>query len=387
MIRGLSFNKDNQFKIVYSPDGTKKEYWYPAVGDNYSVTESSFYNVYFRPYGNGGDGWHLNTENQRYIYAAKFTSNDCVLRRSLSLESGDISSNYYVWIPEDIGTNEVTVTFTWGGQENPKSDQCVINSETYTENFDGKKCYRVFCHVPAAEIVDTISMSYALADGISFSDEVGSIRDCAVGYLTSNEASVTEKVKAVAAAILNYGAACQKQFEYKDGQGQLATDGLDIDLPAVGNYAKDDIIIYKGAAPVLPKKLTIDEKLSNYGLEYVGYTLLLQSKITLRVYFKTTESFNADPRFFCGDEPLDLCKYDESGVYRYVDIRNIKVSDLDVNYELKITKNGNGEKSSVGSFSGLSYMALALRDADDTLKNTVCALYDYYKAAEAWLKP
>jgi len=48
----------DEFKIVYS-DGASIATWYPdGMGNNYVVTASGEYTVYFRPDGQGGEGWH-----------------------------------------------------------------------------------------------------------------------------------------------------------------------------------------------------------------------------------------------------------------------------------------------------------------------------------------
>lgn len=64
----FTFAANAEFKVAYS-DGTTIEdaNWFPTgMGNNFQITEDGEYNVYFRPDGQGGEGWHYG-----YIYAAK----------------------------------------------------------------------------------------------------------------------------------------------------------------------------------------------------------------------------------------------------------------------------------------------------------------------------
>lgn len=64
----LTLLAGDEFKIVKSDGETvADENWYPTgMGNNYTVTASGDYTVYFRPDGQGGDDWHYG-----FIYASK----------------------------------------------------------------------------------------------------------------------------------------------------------------------------------------------------------------------------------------------------------------------------------------------------------------------------
>mgnify|MGYP002624515317 CR=1 FL=1 len=49
----LDLAENAEFKVVWSKDGADRTTWYPD-GDNYKVTETCNYTVYFRPDYNGG---------------------------------------------------------------------------------------------------------------------------------------------------------------------------------------------------------------------------------------------------------------------------------------------------------------------------------------------
>ena len=65
MFSGLNLTTTDQFKVVYSADGTALTTWYPdGMGNNYGengeITAAGTYDVYFRPDGQGGEDWFYN---------------------------------------------------------------------------------------------------------------------------------------------------------------------------------------------------------------------------------------------------------------------------------------------------------------------------------------
>ena len=52
----LNLKADTQLKVIGVEEG-KETVWYPS-GDNYVVNDAGQYTVYFRPDGQGGEGWH-----------------------------------------------------------------------------------------------------------------------------------------------------------------------------------------------------------------------------------------------------------------------------------------------------------------------------------------
>ena len=64
-IQNVTLTSGQGIKVVSSTDGSTAGTWYPG-GDNYSVTEDGIYSIYFRPDGQGGDGWY-----EGYFYVQK----------------------------------------------------------------------------------------------------------------------------------------------------------------------------------------------------------------------------------------------------------------------------------------------------------------------------
>ncbi len=61
------FAAGDQFKVVGRQAGQESVTWFPdGMDNNYQITKAGNYNVYFRPDGQGGEGWHYG-----YIYAER----------------------------------------------------------------------------------------------------------------------------------------------------------------------------------------------------------------------------------------------------------------------------------------------------------------------------
>ena len=54
-----AFAANDEFKVVGRPEGTQEVTWFPeGMGNNYVITATGNYTVYFRPDGQGGSDWH-----------------------------------------------------------------------------------------------------------------------------------------------------------------------------------------------------------------------------------------------------------------------------------------------------------------------------------------
>ena len=75
MISDLEISTTGGLKVVSSDDDATASQWYPAGTDNnYSITSSGTYTIYFNTSGNGGDGWHYGYIYVQKKYTAKFAN-------------------------------------------------------------------------------------------------------------------------------------------------------------------------------------------------------------------------------------------------------------------------------------------------------------------------
>ena len=74
MIQNVPLSTSDQFKVVYSANGTAKTTWYPDqaanYGENGEIGADGIYNIYFRPNGGGGSDWFHNC-----IYVQRTSAN------------------------------------------------------------------------------------------------------------------------------------------------------------------------------------------------------------------------------------------------------------------------------------------------------------------------
>lgn len=347
MIENVSLVAEDQIKVAHY-DGKEINVWYPDGVDNqYDITADGKYTIYFRPDCNGGDGWHYG-----FFYVQRIP----VSGYSLGVGNGDISFNVFFV----SGMNVNKARFRWTGpKETQRTQEADVINNTVT------------CGVPAAEMTAPIKVEYSYDSGATYVTAPGTQTVAALAnrYL---EGYFAENAKALAKAILVYGAAAQKQFSFRGND--LATQ----DTP--DEYTADDIETYDDGAVNVPDKTQMPD-LSAYGLNYEGCTLLLQSTTSLRFYFTKNDAFAGDVNVKYGDSQLDLRQYG-TGKYWYVEIPNIGAGMLDNAQTLAVTK---GENTAVlGDYSTLSYVKAALGGTDDTLKNTVRAFYGFYLAAQKY---
>ena len=347
MIENVSLDADDQIKVAHY-DGEEINVWYPeGIYNQYDITADGKYTIYFRPDGNGGDGWHYG-----FFYVQRIP----VSGYSLGVGNGDISFNVFFV----SGMNVNKARFRWTGpKETQRTQEADVINNTAT------------CGVPAAEMTAPIVIDYSYDNGQSYVSAPGTQTVAALAneYIAGD---YSDNAKALAKAILVYGAAAQKQFSFREND--LATQ----DTPA--EYDADDIKTYDDEAVNVPDKAQMPD-LSAYGLNYEGCTLLLQSTTSLRFYFTKTEAYTDDVNVTYGGNQLDLNQYG-TGKYWYVEIPNIGAGKLDKAQMLAVTKGEN--TADLGNYSTLSYVKAALGGTDDTLKNTVRAFYGFYLAAQKY---
>lgn len=216
--------------------------------------------------------------------------------------------------------NEITVPIT-------KAEKIVL---------DGKELYKFTCPVPATEMYTTISAVFKSGD------YVGEVYYCSITdyceYIIANEDDYAKCVP-IAKAILNYGAAAQKYFNYNTDY--LANKNLSAQNKKLTTLNADMLENYK-------YKVTG----SNKDYEYVGMSLELQDKIGIKIYFMT-----------------------KSGIVS-------EMITLDAG-KLGIGKTYTFHGYTFANLSVYSYLQMAISNNTSTLTELSCAIYDYNEAAKA----
>ena len=289
---------------------------------------------------------------------------------SLSLK-GDIAMNFYFDLHE-VDPAGATVDFTWDTNKSQHSSFAGLSTVTVDQN----QYYRISVPVNAKEINDEISLTLKNGDTVLQTHRF-SVADYArrvyanEGNEFGSYAALTELQK-LCLQMLIYGAKAQLQFSYNTTA--LADAGLTYTLDAVD-------------ASTLPDTTVKD--LSAFGLEYFGSSLLLESTLTHRLYFRVENAdLLAAAAVSYGTKKLDFTAVTDKtplgnpeGDYVYVDLADISAKRITSPFTVTFT---NGTSTVRMNVNAASYIKRALTTGDETLKNTVTALYWYNQAAVAY---
>lgn len=348
-IEDVEIKKNEEFKVRYYDYATDASTWYPEY-ENITANADGDYTVTVNPDPDDPDD------------PTKFTADySAVSGSSLTIADGDIGLNLYFDMSSETCTRPVY--FMWDGMNGNNDKEVELT-------FDAQKfLFKATVNVPAPEMVCEIGFSYPLDRNYDYGDGETSVKKLALEYRDHPD-KYGQNESDLAGAMLNYGAQTQLQFAFKDNE-LVVPD-------TINPMAADDVLFYDDTDSDNVKIPNIaPDALNDYNMQYAGCSLLLQTKTTLRFYFKKLSGYQNDPTVTYGDGELALKPVENSTSYVYVDVEGIKACDLGKAETLKV---GDTE---LGTFSALSYVKLALARDTTTpqLKKTVTALYSYYRYA------
>ena len=119
-------------------------------------------------------------------------------------------------------------------------------------------------------------------------------------------------------------------------------------------------------------KESLNNTLEQYGLSYYGSSLVLRTETSLKLYFKKLDTFNASVPVTINGQAAEFVADGDS--YVFVKVADIQSSRIANTWTITI-----GDTSF--DYSTTNYIQNTLNGSNDKLKDTVIALYDYYKAA------
>ncbi|MBQ3330215.1 MAG: starch-binding protein [Ruminococcus sp.] len=297
-------------------------------------------------------------------------------RHSLTLH-GDIGVNFYLNLTDAELTSGVTVDFKLN---NEALSTYTVNAGSDRKEIDGMTLYKSTCWVCAPEMTDTITAEVKV-NGVTVATEDYTVKTYADRLLADD--AQPEKLKTLVTAMLNYGGATQVQFasEHPNNDTSSQTDNManaGLDAPAALTTAEINAIEMPA-----PDKDAINAQLSGSGLSYYGYTMLLHSKTILRFYFLKENPDDNVSKWnvtLNGNTLQQAEGFEGADYFAYVEAAGIPAYELDTAYDLCYNE------TSLGEYSALTYVkdVLTDNDADETLVNTVTAMYRYHKAALDW---
>ena len=317
----------------------------------------------------------LSFSEGKEIYTAKVTFNNTEYSDSKTFDRQDLVAGHSLTLGSDIGTNfflnptpeeleqGITVSFEWGDK----------TTEPITPAYDSAYgLYKITCDVAPAEMTYDISATIRIGDSETKVD-VYSPLDYADYVLNNAEyiAWVTETysedyyndLKDMCLAMLDYGARAQIRFDRNAESDETLANG--------GRYTYDNSeLTWESHASDMTANL------ENYGLTYVGSTVIYLYKTSLRHYYKIT-----DPGLFAqyaGSITMDgsPIEYGERSGMIYFEVPEIAIYELDVQHTLTIGTNSY-------KYSATDYFAKLIETSqNEDAKELAKATYRYHLMAK-----
>ena len=272
---------------------------------------------------------------------------------------GDIGVNFYLNPAVlDTYTGTKTVKFTCDGEE-------TTIDVPATPTADG---YKVTRNVVAAQMAHTITATLYV-DGEAVATDEFSVQEYAEKiyanpgeYLPEDKADKADEFKALAAAMLHYGAEAQTVFaDALTEKPERADKNV-----AAANYS--GVTADAVAAAINGETSHLNAVATQLGAKFYTSSLLYLSQNTLRLYFTQN------------DDSFDPALFDDvrSDYYYYVQKENIPAAELDDQQSFTV---GNG----TFTYSALDYVKAVIGSSmTDAQKNLAKALFLYNQAANAY---
>ncbi len=237
------------------------------------------------------------------------------------------------------------IKFTIGDKE----QTIAVSDATFVEG----KGYEFTLDVPAKAMFDEITAEVVLSDGAEAIGDTNLGTYSVAGYLNDYIATDDDTFEALAQATLNYGAYAAQYFR----------GSTDADLADVSAVTIDDVAPYK-------HNIEIAEE----GIDFVGAALTLESKTSVKLYFKVDEDNLYDITDFAFTVNGNKAEPERNGDYYYITVPKLTAGELAKAQTFTV----KGEEYSYSPFSYV-YAALADSDAEKEadLINLVKALYLY----------
>ena len=303
--------------------------------------------------------------------------------------SDQIGVNFYLDYSKEFDISDLSVEFKWGSGSNAKTVSGTLSQDTSY----GAKCVTSCC-VPARCMTDSIKMTVKKGDDIvisstfkiaKYANDLAELYP-AVNVDTSDYIGLEKngKLHTLLIAMLNYGAECQKYFNYNTddlANAKKYTKNL-VKVGSVSSSTKSAYSNYDEAKTGLidAKNTIANIGDDNIGLAYDGSAVACKSKLSVRIYFTKTEGF--DISNLSASYKGKALTFKESGDSVYIEIDGMspkayapKGSDL---FDCGLTININGKDY---TYTYLDYVQKCVT-TENGFEDTAVALavYSYFAA-------
>ena len=274
--------------------------------------------------------------------------------------TGTIGLNFYVQVNEPKELENLSVRLTRQKENATKPEVKVVELGTVAAEATGTRAgwYKVTFNVAAKEMTDAITADI-LNDGVVIATATESVKT----YATKAKEYYKDNTNLVALldAMLNYGAAAQLEFEYRE-------ETLASTVNLTEKFANTTVAVEN--APTITK----DEEFDTTKVDLSQVSLLLKEDTVLRLYLKTGKD-------------VDLTTYKVTPALvegkKYAEVPSISAQNLEERQTFTIADK-DGKMITV-EYSPLDYAKAVAASSDDAdLVNVAKALYEYYVCAETY---
>lgn len=289
-----------------------------------------------------------------------------LIGHSITLD-GSVGVNFYMELSKEVlEDNDAYMQFTIPGKDQAAASIVDIKvSDAEPKTISGKTYYMFRCDVNAAQMTDEIKAQIitSTGKGTIYTYTVKEYAD----YIIDNQSNPEYAgAYSIVKAMLDYGSYAQKYVGYHTDR--LAV-GQESNLSDVSNVSIGSEYVYNSAND------------SNANVAFLGASMILMSRTTLRMYYSINDSMADKVTFSSGVNALNKVK---EGDYYYIDIDNISADKLKDN--ITVTVN-DGSSDLTINYSPMTYCynVLTRENRPDNLKNLVRALVKFGQEAETYI--
>ncbi|MBQ3265685.1 MAG: hypothetical protein IJH07_07900, partial [Ruminococcus sp.] len=286
----------------------------------------------------------------------------------------EVFTGHNITLGGDIGVNFFLDKTDYDNLSGTKTVKFVFDKTEYTGTvsaYDNEK-YVVTCDVVAAQMAHTITATLYV-DGKAVDTDDYSVQQYAETVFKNPEAyddkGKPDELKALAKALLNYGAMAQTVFY------DSLKEHPDLANTTVGDNGYEGVTADDIAAAINDEAFDVATVEDALGAKFYTSSLIYLSRNTLRLYFTPTTYPGEIPNADAYDGSL-------SGYYYYVDHADIPAAELDDQQTFTV----NGTEF---TFSALDYAKAVVESTkmEPEQQNLAKALYLYNQAANAYFAP
>ena len=238
--------------------------------------------------------------------------------KSLTVAGGEVNINFYLYIKDpDYDVSRLKATFVWGEGNYHTEKESTDLKQDRTGNY-------FVCNVGAPCMNDKITFTL-FEDSIELFNTQYAVTDYAVSAKKQAALTGNRKLMQLICDLLDYGGAAQQHFGYRtNAPASDFISELNTDQTALGGNWTHTV-----REENLPNETNMKE-LDNtvYGIKYAAYTINLDAKISIKVFFdkNSSDDLFANTHAYLGDEELTFNDYNSTRVY--LEITDIKPDKL-----------------------------------------------------------